>query len=169
MRYFLIATAILASSHAFGITPAEHIETLRNMSFAPGGPWDEGEAQVKQRRCAPDGSYQDGKFRSFITYPEGEPSVSMDSKGTFFVTYSYSCRIRTRIVSGCGGERLNQDDQTERSTVTLPLKLAFNSVTYELTADPKPAEANLGGHERCGLGLVNALSEKLKDKVVSKL
>jgi len=168
MRYFLIASAIIASSHAFA-GPGETIEALRNMSYAPGGPWDEGEIQLKQRRCAPDGSYQDGKYRSFFTTAVGEPAVSRDSKGVYYVTYSYSCRIRTRIVSGCGGSLLNTDDNNEGGNITLPVKLVFNETTYELTADPRPAEASLGGHELCGVGLVNELTKKLKDKVVSRL
>jgi hypothetical protein len=171
-KQIAFAAAVLSSSGlnaAFAVTPSENIETLRNMSFAPGGVWEEGEIQVKQRRCSADGAYQDGKYRSFITYAQGEPAVTLDSKGTFYVTYSYSCRIRTRIVSGCGGSQTNTDDNHESGYITLPVKLAFNPASYELTADPKLAEASLGGHELCGQGLVQAITLNLKDKVVSRL
>lgn len=166
------SAAVLSSfglNSAFAASPAENIETLHDMSYAPGGVWEEGEIQVKQRRCSADGAYQDGKYRSFITYAQGEPAVTLDSKGTFFITYSYSCRIRTRIVAGCTGAQTNTDDNHQSGYITLPVKLAFNPTTYELTADPKPAEASLGGHELCGQGLVQAITKNLKDKVVSRL
>lgn len=136
----------------------DDIAALTNMSFISGS-WNEGEIQVKQRRCAADGSYQDGKYRSFLTYANGSPAVTYDA-GTdnFTVYYNYSCRTRTRIVIACSGAQSNTDDTNYNGTIKLTL-----SVSRQGFVKVDTTKTDLGGHELCGAGLARALTARLQD------
>lgn len=136
----------------------EDIASLTNMSYMS-GTWNEGEIQVKQRRCAADGSYQDGKYRSFLTYAAGSPAVTYDaSNDNFTVYYNYSCRARTRIVVACSGVQSNTDDTDYSGTVKVTL-----SVSRQGFVKVDTTKTDLGGHELCGAGLANDLTKRLQD------
>ncbi len=161
-KTFLLSSAMTASALLSTATLAsdisEDIESLQNMSYTS-GQWDEGEVQVKQRRCAADGSYQDGKYRSFLTYATGAPSVVYNEQADeYYVYHSYSCRTRTRLVTACSGVQTNTDDTDYSGTVKVTL-----SVTRRGKIKVLPTRTELGGHELCGASLANDIIKKLDD------
>ncbi len=156
----LAFASALVPSIGFSGEVEDAISAIRNMSYTA-GQFDEGEAQVKQRRCAADGSYQDGKYRSFLTYAVGQPAVTYDeSIDTFYVYHPYTCRVRTRIVSACGGAETNTDDTDYTGTIRLALTVTgFKSILkFDTTL------TDLGGHERCGLGIANDIIKRVQNK-----
>jgi hypothetical protein len=158
----LVFAATMLSSVSIPVSFAEtndDIAALQNMSYTSGA-WDEGEIQVKQRRCSIDGSNQDGKYRSFRTYAAGSPSVSYnEADDEFYIYHSYTCRTRTRIVESCGGLQTSTDDTSYTGTIKMTV-----TVTRNGKVKVNPTKTDLGGHELCGLSLSRTIAEKLDNK-----
>jgi hypothetical protein len=122
------------------------------------GSFDEGEAELTSRRCRPQDlppQIRDGKYRSYLTHANGDVSVVYHANSdTYEINHRYGCRMRTRVVSGCGGVQLSTDDSHPEGVVTFSVSVSRRGVVHLIHKS--------GVNERCGQSIMNIVASKLE-------
>ena len=156
----LLTLPIVAASQT-----AEQVkEHIRKASKVDGN-FDEGEIEVQSRKCRPQDfppQNREGIYKDYRTNAGHDPQVSNpDSQGWFSVSIPYSCRIRTRIVSGCGGIQLSTNDSHPSGAITL--RATLPRFSNKLSVDTGSVTGLL---ERCGLTLSQRAVSQINDFTV---